>query len=84
MKGGDSRSTSPTMDALRMRRQAGPGLPVVACLMANCAPMTASLGVVARVVYLVMERKMFSRSMLPYSPVPDWFAGCWPTPPSEV
>ena len=42
------------------------------------------MAVVARVVYLVMERKIFCRSTLPYSPAPDWLAGCWAEPPSEV
>ena len=84
MKGGDSTSTSPLMDAVRIRRQAGPGRPLVACLMASCAPSAASLGDVASVVYLVIDRKMLCRSMLPYSPAPDWFAGCCPTPPSDV
>ena len=27
---------------------------------------------------------MANRSMLPYSPDPDWFAGCWAMSPSEV
>ena len=27
---------------------------------------------------------MANRSMLPYSPDPDWLAGCWAMSPSEV
>ena len=42
------------------------------------------MAVVARVVYLVMERKMLWRSTLPYSPAPDWLAGCCAEPPSDV
>src|SRR5918996_3036137 len=84
IKGGDSRSTSPPMEALRITTQAGPGRPLVECLIASWVPSTASLGLVARVVYLVMDLNMVGRSMLPYSPAPDWLAGCWAEPPSEV
>ena len=83
-KGGDSTSTSPPAAAERMTTAAGPGRPVVACFSASCVPMTASLGLAASVVYLVIARKMAGRSMLPYSPAPDWFAGCCADPPSEV
>ena len=84
MNGGDSRSTSPAMDAVRISRHVGPGRPLIECLIASCAPSAASLGDVASVVYFVIDRKMLCRSMLPYSPAPDWFAGCCPTPPSDV
>ena len=67
-------STSPPMAALRMTTQAGPGLPLVACFRANWMPITASLGVVARLVYLVIVLNIVGRSMLPYSPAPDWLA----------
>ena len=42
------------------------------------------MGLAARAVYLLMDLKMFGRSMLPYSPAPDWLAGRWADPPSEV
>ena len=84
MKGGDSTSTWPPMAAERMSTVVGPGRPLTACLIAICVPRTASLGLVARVVYLVMDLKMDCRSMLPYSPAPDWLAGRWAAPPSDV
>ena len=72
------------MAAERITTAAGPGRPLVACLIANCVPSTASLGLVATLVYLVIPLMMAGRSMLPYSPAPDWLAGCWAEPPSEV
>ena len=36
--------------------------------------MTASLGLVARVVYLLIVFNIVMMSMLPYSPAPDWLA----------
>ena len=83
-KGGDSTSTCPPMAAERISTVVGPGRPLTACLMAICVPRTASLGLVANVVYLVIDLNMDWRSMLPYSPEPDWLAGRWAAPPSEV
>ena len=72
------------MAADRITTLAGPGLPLVACLIASWVLKTASLGLAATAVYLVMDLNMLGRSMLPYSPDPDWLAACMPTPPSEV
>ena len=58
MNGGDSRSTCPLIAADRINNVAGPGRPLTACLIAICAPKTASLGSVASVVYLVMALNM--------------------------
>ena len=41
---------------------------------------TDSLGLAASEVYLHMDLKMLGRSMLPYSPAPDWLAGRWAAP----
>ena len=72
------------MAADRIITAAGPGLPLVACLIASWVPNTASFGLVAKVVYLVIALKIVGRSMLPYSPAPDWLAAWKATPPSEV
>ena len=72
------------IDALRITTAVGPGRPEMACLSASCAPIAASFGVVATVVYFVIALKMAGRSMLPYSPAPDWFDGCCARSPSDV
>ena len=53
-------------------------------MIASWVPNTASFGLVAKVVYLVIALKIVGRSMLPYSPAPDWLAAWKATPPSEV
>ena len=55
MKGGDSTSTSPPMAADRITTLAGPGLPLVACLIASWVARTASLGLAAMAVYRVKD-----------------------------
>jgi hypothetical protein len=69
-RGGRSVLIVPASERLLKMTATGPGLPLVACLMASCSVCTACLGSDTAAVYFVTLAKRFRRSWLPYSPVP--------------
>src|SRR5882724_6331916 len=82
MGGPGSMLNSAASASLFNSRAVGPGQPDTACLTAICSPRTASRGVLATAVYLVIERMIATASGLPQSPVIDWATGLGDIPPS--
>ncbi len=75
-RGGRRVLTVPTSDRLAKTTATGPGVPVVACLIASWSVWTACFGSYTAAVYFVALAKRFLRSWLPCSPVPAWY-GAW-------
>ena len=71
-RGGRFVFTVPCSDRLPKTTATGPGVPVVACLMASWIVCIACFGSYTAAVYLVALARRFLRSWLPCSPVPAW------------
>ena len=68
--------TVPDSDRLLNTTATGPGVPVVACLIASWMVCIACFGSETAAVYFVALARRLRRSWLPCSPVPDWY-GAW-------